>query len=215
MTFQIHEGFIEDYLDELTEGIPSIILKVKDELPSFQETKILKLPYLYTFKMLKRNRPGLINKINNYQLKIQNLSSEWTGLKFDRNFNVAGTSEAVFIRKAAEIKQKLEEIQNVDQTELFKDIDSYILSNNTFLNYNNDTPLPKKVTTNTTGWTCTDYVGAGLATTAAGLVACATMYSQSGGFNKIVNPKTGKKVSVHGKLGKKILKNYIKQLKKL
>ena len=35
---------------------------------------------------------------------------------------------------------------------------------------------------------------------------------QSGGkYNYITNPKTGRKVSIYGKLGKKILKNYITQ----
>lgn len=32
---------------------------------------------------------------------------------------------------------------------------------------------------------------------------------QGGGYNKIVNPITGRKVSIFGKLGKKILKNYL------
>ena len=32
---------------------------------------------------------------------------------------------------------------------------------------------------------------------------------KGGGYNKIVNPMTGRKVSIFGKLGKKILKNYI------
>ena len=29
-------------------------------------------------------------------------------------------------------------------------------------------------------------------------------------YNKIINPKTGRKVSIYGKIGKKILNNYIK-----
>ena len=32
-------------------------------------------------------------------------------------------------------------------------------------------------------------------------------------YNKIVNPNTGRRVSIYGKLGKKILNNYIKNLK--
>ena len=36
---------------------------------------------------------------------------------------------------------------------------------------------------------------------------------QTGGaFNQIVNPKTGRKVNVNGKLGKQILQNYINEL---
>ena len=31
-------------------------------------------------------------------------------------------------------------------------------------------------------------------------------------YSKIVNPKTGRKVSIYGKLGKKILKNYLNKL---
>jgi len=32
---------------------------------------------------------------------------------------------------------------------------------------------------------------------------------KGGGYNKIVNPRTGRKVSIFGKLGKKILKKYL------
>jgi hypothetical protein len=41
-------------------------------------------------------------------------------------------------------------------------------------------------------------------------------FNQSGGaklYQKIVNPKTGRKVSVNGKIGKDILRQYIHQLR--
>ena len=37
--------------------------------------------------------------------------------------------------------------------------------------------------------------------------------TQTGGFNKIVNPDTGRKVSIHSKTGKQVLKSYIRALK--
>ena len=37
---------------------------------------------------------------------------------------------------------------------------------------------------------------------------------QTGGFNKITNPVTGRKVNIHGKLGQSILKKYVKELYK-
>ena len=35
-----------------------------------------------------------------------------------------------------------------------------------------------------------------------------------GGFNKITNPATGRKVSIHGKIGQSVLKKYVKELYK-
>lgn len=37
---------------------------------------------------------------------------------------------------------------------------------------------------------------------------------QTGGFNKITNPATGRKVSIHGKIGQSVLKKYVKELYK-
>ena len=35
---------------------------------------------------------------------------------------------------------------------------------------------------------------------------------QKGGYNKIVNPETGRKVSIYGKIGQRIVKKYIYEL---
>lgn len=37
---------------------------------------------------------------------------------------------------------------------------------------------------------------------------------QTGGFNKITNPATGRRVNIHGKLGQSVLKKYMKELYK-
>ena len=38
------------------------------------------------------------------------------------------------------------------------------------------------------------------------------LYEQACGYNKILNPKTGRWVKINGIIGKKILKSYIKQV---